>query len=135
MDISELVFAQKYGVFFVWRMNNGKVMTTFLRNRANISPEIQTENAINDGRDRRWTLIGVGHWYLYPLETQDTAGGKHDVEGISLTVYTVTAALLRLKKLRERELQSTTVGIQEMREKWLPHICERLRKILWEGGE
>lgn len=130
MNIAELVFAQKYGIFFVWKMDNEKVLITFLRNRTNISPEIQIENALHDGRECSWTLIGVGHWQLCPIEGKDL--GSNTLNGVSLTMHTVTAAPLRLKKLSEREMRSTTAGLREMREKWVPHVCARLRKILWE---
>src|SRR3989338_4671554 len=119
-------------MFFVWKMENEQMLITFLRNRANIPSEIQVENAIHDGRERRWTLVGVGHWYLCPIEQKDTGPTENHLMGVSLTMHNVTASLLRLKKLHERELQSTAAGAQEMREKWIPHICERLRKILWE---
>jgi hypothetical protein len=135
MDISELVFCQKNGIFFVWRMGDGEAMTTFLRNRKNISLEIQIENAINDGRERMWTLVGIGHWYLSPVEPKDAQQENSDLAGVPFVIYNVTAALLRLKNLPERELRSTEMGTQEMRKKWIPYVCERLRQVLWESEE
>jgi hypothetical protein len=131
MDISELVFCQKNGIFFVWRMGDGRVMTTLLRNRTNISLEIQIENAITDGRSRMWILVGIGNWYLRPVESKDCQQENSDLGGVPFIIYNVTATLLRLKNLPERELRSTQMGMQEMREKWIPYLCERLRKVLW----
>lgn len=131
MDISDLLFSQKNGVFLVWKMHDGKAITTFLRNRMNISLEVQIENAVADGRSKMWTLIGIGHWHLRPVHTENST--TENMGGLTFNISTVTASLLRLKKLPEREHKSTELGIQEMRERWIPDICAQLRKILGES--
>ena len=131
MDISDLLFSQKNGVFLVWKMRDGKALTTFLRNRTNITLEVQIENAIGDGRSNMWKLIGIGHWHLRPIHAEKPA--LEDMGGLTFSISTVTASLLRLKKLPERERKSTILGIQEMRERWIPDICAQLRKILGEN--
>lgn len=125
------MLSQTYGVFFVWKKCNKKIVTTFLRNRENIPLEIQIENAITDGRNRAWTLVGIGHWFLQPLEANTIEWTMPELSSVQFTVYNVAASLLRLKNLPERELQSTEIGTQEMREKWIPYICEHLRQTLW----
>lgn len=132
MDIAELVFNQRNGVFFVWKMGNGKTMTTFLRNRKNIALELQVENALADGRGRMWTLTGIGYWCLSPIQKGNIPPSVAGGTGLSFAINHVTTSLLRIKNLPDRELKSTELGMQEMREKWIPYICERLRKILWE---
>ena len=135
MDIAELVFLQKFGVFFVWKKSDNGSITTFLRNRANISLEVQIENAINDGRERMWTLVGIGNWYLRPINVIGAKQDETGFSGMSFEIYNVSASLLRLKKLPDRELRSTELGITEMREKWIPRVCALLRKALWESTE
>ena len=136
MDISELIFAQKHGICFVWKMRNGKMLITFLRDQENISPQRQLEGALYDGcRKRKWTLIGVGHWYHATIEQQHAGLTDNGVQVVSSPVHTITAAPLRLKNLSWREMREMAMGMEEMREKWIPYICEQLRKILREESE
>ncbi len=132
MNISDLLFSQKNGVFLVWKMRNDKMLTIFLRSRVNIPLEVQIGNAIEDGRSNIWTLIGIGHWNLLPRHTEKTATENG---GLTFNISTVSTSLLRLKKLPEQERNSTIQGIREMREKWIPDICNQLRKILETGNE
>jgi hypothetical protein len=135
VEISELVFAQTCGIFFVWRTRNREILITFLRNKADVPSEVQIENAIDDGsRRRKWTLIGVGHWHHCPIKQHSVGPTETGIRDDALPSYTITAAPLRMKKLFWKEMRSTSMGMQEMREKWIPYICEQLRKILQEEG-
>lgn len=132
MNISELIFSQKDGVFLIWKNTSPKVTTSFICNRPNILLKTQVENAIDEGRKKLWTLIGVGYWTIGSDPAVLIESRKTDVVGISLSPLRLSTTLLRLKNLPERERISTEAYATEMRIKWIPHICSLLRKILSE---
>jgi hypothetical protein len=135
MGMNKLLFGQTSGVFFVWKTENDKRLATFLRKRKGVSEESQIDRAILGGRIRAWELVGIGYWRIQPVTirniTQTDSPSEHR-PSINVTNI-LNASLLWLKKIPERERRSTEQGAKEMREQYIPTICDQIRKILWES--
>jgi hypothetical protein len=135
MEITKLLFTQTNGVFFVWKTQNDNRLATFLRKRDDISSESQIDQAVQDGGARGWELVGVGYWWIQPVDIRDIVQPDSPLMYIpgAIVMNSPSASLLSLKKLPERERRSTEQGREEMREEHIPVICEQIRKILWEN--
>ena len=135
MEIAKLLFSQTNGVFFVWKKENDKRLVTFLRKRGEVTAESQIDMAIIDGRMRGLELIGVGYWQIQPVEMRNILQPNSPLMCIpgAVVMKRLSASLLWLKRLPERERRSTEQGGKEMREELIPVICGQIRKILWEN--
>ncbi len=135
MEITQLLFEQTSGVFFVWKTGLKTQTVTFLRNRKDVSTQSQIDKAILDGRVRAWELTGIGHWWIQPIvirEITEPGSSPKGQQRIDI-IYSITASLLSLKKLPERERRSTEQGVKVMHEEYIPIVRERIRKILLES--
>ena len=134
MNITQLLFSQTSGVFFVWKTSDKNLLATFLRNRHGVSVESQIDKAIADGSGRTWELIGMGYWGIQPITIRDSRKFSPTPHSptVTVTLNHLSAALLRPRKLPLREQHSTERGVHEMREKCIPYIRRQIRKILWE---
>lgn len=133
MNIVNLLSEQKSGIFFVWKTEFKELVITFLRSREGVSTQSQINKAVHDGRARALELVGVGHyWRIKPIMLREITEKnvlpikKQDAD----VANDITASLLTLKQLPERERKSTEHGAQEMREKYIPIVRERMREIL-----
>jgi hypothetical protein len=135
VEITKLLFTQTNGVFFVWKTQNDNRLATFLRKREDVSSESQIDKAVQDGVARGWELVGVGYWWIQPVDIRDIVQPNSPLMHIpsAVVMNSPSASLLSLKKLPERERRSTEQGREEMREEHIPVICDQIRKILWEN--
>jgi hypothetical protein len=135
VEITKLLFNQTNGVFFVWKTKNNGRLATFLQKREDISAESQIDKAVMDGRALKWELIGVGYWRIQPIDIRGIVPFDSSLMQTSgaIMMQSISASLLSLKKLPERERRSTEQGLKEMRERHIPAICDQIRKILWQN--